>query len=53
MRKRNRRIAILISLCMIIALIPLSTFSVMAAQRYENPLSRLFTTDTADTEEDP
>ena len=53
MRKRNRRIALLISLCMIIALIPLSTVSVLAAQRNENPFSGLFIMDTTDPSEDP
>ena len=46
MRKRNRRIALLISLCMIIALIPLSTVSVLAAQRSDNPFGGLFVMDT-------
>ena len=53
MRKRNRRIALLISLCMIIALIPLSTVSVLAAQRSDNPFGGLFVMDTTEPSGNP
>ena len=53
MRKRNRRIALFISLCMIIALIPLSTVSVLAAQRSDNPFGGLFVMDTTEPSGNP